>query len=91
VVKVLDAYKAQGVEFHALRTRQAAARRFVSMHVLVPGAWTVKQGHDLVEHLEHEIAATVPGTNVFTHIEPKEDPASYNDLSLDHTHPEAKA
>ncbi|MFO1414147.1 MAG: cation diffusion facilitator family transporter [Burkholderiales bacterium] len=85
---VLNRYRGTEVEFHAIRTRAAAGRSFVSMHVLVPGAWTVKQGHDLVERLEHEIAAEVPGTTVFTHIEPKEDPASYNDQSLDHKHPE---
>jgi len=81
---VLDRHRGHEVEFHAIRTRAAAGRSFVSMHVLVPGAWTVQKGHDLVEALEHEIAAEVPGTTVFTHIEPKEDPASYNDASLDH-------
>ncbi|MFO1398948.1 MAG: cation diffusion facilitator family transporter [Burkholderiales bacterium] len=81
---ILDRHRGDDVEFHAIRTRAAAGRSFVSMHVLVPGAWTVQRGHDLVEELEHEIAVDVPGTTVFTHIEPKEDPASYNDLSLDH-------
>lgn len=81
---VLARHRGDEVEFHAIRTRAAAGRSFVSMHVLVPGAWTVQKGHDLVEALEHEIAAEVPGTTVFTHIEPREDPASYNDASLDH-------
>ena len=80
---VLDRYRAQGVEFHAIRTRAAAGRSFVSMHVLVPGAWTVKQGHDLVERVEDEVAATAPGMTVFTHMEPKEDPTSYKDEGLD--------
>jgi len=81
---VLDRYRGDDVEFHAIRTRAAAGRSFVSMHVLVPGEWTVQRGHDLVERLEHEIAVTVPGTTVFTHIEPREDPSSYNDEALDH-------
>lgn len=81
---VLAGHRGEDVEFHAIRTRAAAGRSFVSMHVLVPGAWTVQRGHDLVERLEHEIATAVPGTTVFTHIEPKEDPASYDDQSLDH-------
>ncbi|MFO1304594.1 MAG: cation diffusion facilitator family transporter [Burkholderiales bacterium] len=84
---VLDRYRAQGVEFHAIRTRAAAGRSFVSMHVLVPGAWTVKQGHDLLEKVEHEVAATAPGTTVFTHLEPKEDPTSYKDEGLDRPRP----
>ncbi len=86
---VLDRYREQGVEFHAIRTRAAAGRSFVSMHVLVPGAWTVKQGHDLVDRVEHEVAATAPGTTVFTHLEPKEDPTSYKDEGLDRQTPGA--
>jgi len=80
---ILAKYRGTDVEFHAVRTRAAGGRSFVSMHVLVPGEWTVQRGHDLVEHLEHDIASTVPGTTVFTHIEPREDPASYRDLTLD--------
>ena len=80
---VLARYGGGDVQFHAIRTRAAAGRSFVSMHVLVPGEWTVQQGHDLVERLEHDIAVAVPGTTVFTHIEPREDPASYRDLALD--------
>ena len=84
---VLDRYRAQGVEFHAIRTRAAAGRSFVSMHVRVPGAWTVQRGHDLVEQVESDVTATAPGTNVFTHLEPLEDPASYKDEGLDRPAP----
>ena len=80
---ILARYRSADVEFHAIRTRSAAGRSFVSMHVLVPGDWTVKRGHDLVESLEHDVATAVPGTTVFTHIEPREDPASYRDQTLD--------
>jgi divalent metal cation (Fe/Co/Zn/Cd) transporter len=83
---VLERYRADGIEFHAIRTRAAAARSFVSMHVLVPGTWTVKQAHDVAERLEHEIGAAAPGTVAFTHVEPREDPASYEDMALDHRH-----
>lgn len=84
---VLDRYRADGIEFHAIRTRAAAGRSFVSMHVLVPGTWTIKQAHDLAEQVEHDIRAVAPGTVAFTHLEPREDPASYDDVSLDHRHP----
>lgn len=80
---VLDRYRAGGIEFHAIRTRAAAGRSFVSMHVLVPGAWTVQEAHDLVERLEHDISDVAPGTVAFTHVEPREDPASYADVALD--------
>ncbi|MCC6196300.1 MAG: cation transporter [Burkholderiales bacterium] len=81
---ILDRYRADGIEFHAIRTRAAAGRSFVSMHVLVPGAWTVQEAHDLAERVEHDIAAAAPGTVAFTHLEPREDPASYEDVTLDH-------
>lgn len=80
---VLQKHRNDGIEFHALRTRAAAGRSFVSMHVLVPGAWTVQRAHDLAEKVEREIAATVPGASVFTHIEPREDRVSYEDIALD--------
>lgn len=76
-------YAGDGVQFHALRTRDAGARRFVSMHILVPGAWSVKRGHDLSERIEEEIVAALPRTTVFMHIEPLEDAASFRDQALD--------
>jgi cation diffusion facilitator family transporter len=83
---VLAPHRASGIEFHALRTRAAAGRSFVTMHVLVPGAWSVQQAHDLAEAIEREIAHAVPGASVFTHVEPREDPASYDDIELDRSH-----
>jgi cation diffusion facilitator family transporter len=72
-----------GVSFHALRTRRAARRRFVSFHLLVPDKWTVAQAHRLSEEIEERIRELVEGAVVFTHIEPISDPASYDDQKLD--------
>lgn len=80
---VLDAYRTVGIEFHALRTRQAGGRSFVAMHVLVPGGWTVQRGHDVVEEIEARIRGVVGDATVLTHLEPREDPASYRDVKLD--------
>ena len=80
---VLARYAADGVQHHALRTRQAGAWRFMSVHVLVPGEWTVARGHELVERLEDEIRRGVPRLTVLTHLEPIEDPASWDDVTLD--------
>lgn len=82
---ILTSYDNQNIQFHALRTRVAGARRFVSFHVLVPGEWTVKRGHTLCEEIELTIINTLPGTYVFTHLEPVEDPTSWNDQNLDRT------
>ena len=68
---------------HAVRTRQAGARRFVAMHVLVPGAWTVKRGHELLEVIEGEVRRVIPNASVLTHLEALEDPASFQDEGLD--------
>jgi cation diffusion facilitator family transporter len=80
---VLDRYRAQGLEFHALRTRQAGTRAFVTLHVLVPGDWTVQKGHDWSERIEGDIRGAVPHANVTTHLEPQEDPVSHADALLD--------
>jgi len=81
--EVLTRYGELGAQFHALRTRQAAGRSFVSVHVLVPGAWTVQHGHDLVEQIERDIREVVLHAVVFTHLEPVEDPASFLDEEFD--------
>ena len=80
---VLQSHLADGVQFHALRTRQSGSRRFASVHVLVPGAWTVQRGHELLEEIEAQVRAAVPSITVTTHLEPLEDPCSWEDLTLD--------
>lgn len=80
---ILEAYRDEGMEFHALRTRKAGARRFVSFHVLVPGEWTVDRGHDLLEEIEGQVREAIPNVTVFTHLEPLEDPVSWQDVRLD--------
>jgi cation diffusion facilitator family transporter len=80
---VLEKFKSQRVQFHAVRSRQAGARRFVSMHVLVPGNWTVQRGHELLEKIEADIRTVLPAITVFTHLESLYDPASYDDTTLD--------
>ena len=77
-------YREKGVNFHALRTRQAAARRFVSVHVLVPGEWTVHDSHHIAEDFESDVRAALGGAiTVFTHLEPEEDEISMDDIYLD--------
>ena len=66
---VLSSYEQAGVRFHALRTRQAGARKFISLHVLVPGDWTVQRGHQLVERIENDIRNVVLDSTIFTHLE----------------------
>jgi len=72
-----------GVSFHALRTRHAGARRFISFHLLVPDAWTVDHAHRLAEEIESRIRSLVPNASTFSHIEPVSHPSSYDDITLD--------
>jgi cation diffusion facilitator family transporter len=84
IEQVMARYRARGASFHALRTRQAAARRFVSVHILVPGDWTVHDAHHFAEDFETDIRAALGGVvTVFTHLEPVEDELSMEDIYLD--------
>ncbi len=83
IVQILQRYQTEGAEFHALRTRQAGSRCFVSMHIQVPGDWSVQRGHDLLEAIEKDVRQAIPSATVFTHIEPLEDPRSWGDQTLD--------
>lgn len=73
----------QPVDFHALRTRESGRQRFVYLHLLVPDGWTVKEGHDLAERVEADIARVLPGAVTFVHLEPLGDPASYGHDVID--------
>lgn len=84
LTKLFNEYaRRYGVTFHALRTRQAGVRRFVSFHMLVPDEWTVAQAHRLSEEIESRMRSMVPNLGVLVHIEPISDPASYDDQELD--------
>jgi cation diffusion facilitator family transporter len=87
ITSIFSVYEQDGIRFHALRTRVSGSRGFVSFHLLVPGEWTIQRGHDLCEQVEQEIVDALPGTNVIAHMEPLEDPKSWDDLELDRTLP----
>jgi cation diffusion facilitator family transporter len=79
ITGVLDALRHEGGDYHALRTRIAGSKSFVNVHILVPGRMSVQAGHDLCERLEDEIRAKLPHVEVLTHLEPLEDPRSWDD------------
>jgi cation diffusion facilitator family transporter len=83
IAAVLQRHTQERVQFHALRTRQAGARRFISVHVLVPGDWTVQRGHELLELIEEDLRLAVPYATVDTHLESIDDPASWKDMGLE--------
>jgi cation diffusion facilitator family transporter len=87
IESLLATYREEGLGFHALRTRQSGGRAFVTLHVLVPGRWTVQLGHDWAERIEADIRNALPHTHITTHLEPQEDPASMSDQHLDRNMP----
>lgn len=76
---ILETLRHEGCDYHALRSRQAGRKHFVDVHVLVPGNMTVRAGHDLVERIESEISQRAPNVDIMVHMEPLEDPRSWDD------------
>jgi cation diffusion facilitator family transporter len=77
-----------GTNFHALRTRQAGARRFADFHLLVPGHLNVQEAHDLAEKIETALRALFPTLEVTIHIEPIEAKEAWSDNVLAGIEPE---
>ncbi len=82
ITQILDKYEKQGARFHALKTRQSAAKTFMSVHMLVPEKWTMKKANDLVEQMENEVRINLADIDVLTHLETIEDPRSQKDIDL---------
>jgi cation diffusion facilitator family transporter len=83
VKELFAEYKAQKIEFHGIRSRRSGSRKFISFHMLVPGAWTVQKAHSLSEEIEKKIRSSIPQVTITIHIEPLEDPVSWEDTELD--------
>ena len=83
VTAVLDRHRTDLVDFHGLQTRASGRTRFVSFHVLVPGAWTIQHGHDLVERVNADVKEALEGVHVTTHLEPREDERAYEGYAFD--------
>jgi cation diffusion facilitator family transporter len=89
IISVLESLKLQNFEYHSLLTRQAGQRKFIEFHLLVPGQWTIQEGHDLSEKIEKKIRQLFESqVTVFTHLEPIEDPVSMMDIGIDRSDPE---
>jgi len=84
ITNYLDSLNDQKIEYHSLLTRVAGRRKFIAMHILVPGKWTVKEAHDYADEIEETIVNMFDEpVTVHTHLEPVEDPASMKDIGID--------
>jgi cation diffusion facilitator family transporter len=79
--EVLGRFTTDEVTWHRLMTREAGHRRFMQFDLLVPGAWSVQRGHDLIEDITTALDAEFPDIDVVCHLEPIEDPRSYEDAA----------
>ncbi|OGF57027.1 MAG: cation transporter, partial [Candidatus Fraserbacteria bacterium RBG_16_55_9] len=77
IQEILNRHGNRGMMYHQLRTRRAGAKRFVDFHLLVPGNHTVQEIHDLCEVIEAEMKNALREASITIHIEPLEDPASW--------------
>ncbi len=84
---ILNQYQAEGIRWHSLRTRQSGARRFMTVHVLVPGDWTIQRGHDLAEQLERQLGQVGMGSSAVVHLEPLNDAAAEADATSGSSQP----
>lgn len=82
IERVLTKYRKPEVQFHNLLSRQSGATKFITVHVLVPGTWTVAQGHKLVSSIEDEIKSVIESARVITHLESMDDPSSMDEIEI---------
>lgn len=85
IARVFDKYIEHGIAYHALRTRQAGRRSFISFHALVPGQWSVQKAHGWVELIENDLRKAIPNCHITSHLESIDDPCSMDDQELDRT------
>lgn len=81
IATIMEQYRQKQVDFHALRTRQAASRRFISVHILVPGNWMVHDAHHIAEDFESDIRSALGDAIIHTHLEPIDDEISMTDIN----------
>jgi cation diffusion facilitator family transporter len=80
VKQILNRYKEQGTDYHALYTRQASSKRFITFHLLFPGDWTIHKAHEISKQIEKEIDEAFPYSDILIHLEPLNDPEAHNDF-----------
>ena len=83
IANILSEFTSSDVAFHGLRTRLSGSQRFAVVDMLVPGQWTVRHSHDLIEEVVHQLDQAFPGIEIQVHLEPKEDPRAYDDYDVE--------
>jgi cation diffusion facilitator family transporter len=83
IKEIIENYKVEGIDYHALYTRKVSSRNFITFHLLFPGNWSIYKSHEIAKKLEKEIADTHAFSDIFIHLEPFNDPEAYDDYLND--------
>jgi cation diffusion facilitator family transporter len=62
---------AGAIEAHDLRTRHAGRLTFLEFHLVVPGAMSVAEAHDICDRIEDALKAEMEGLVITIHVEPE--------------------
>ncbi len=70
--------QAPDAPFHGLRSRKSGSRRFIDVHLLLPGECSVQEAHELCDRIERLVESRLNNTSLTIHVEPVEDDASWD-------------
>lgn len=70
IIEVLGRHTFQFIDFHNLKTRRNGNQVFAELHLSVDGKLSVKEAHDLTDHLAEELKIEQPNIILSIHIEP---------------------
>ncbi|MCL7401449.1 MAG: cation diffusion facilitator family transporter [Thaumarchaeota archaeon] len=69
--EILESHRNLFSEYHELKTRRSGNMIFSELHLVVSDTMTVKEAHDIADHLEEEIKKELPDVNLTIHVEPE--------------------
>lgn len=80
--RVISSNAFGAIQIHDLRTRIAGRTTFIEFHLVVPGAMSVTEAHDICDRLEGALSGAVAGAEVLIHVEPEGEAKSKGALTL---------
>jgi len=69
--EILARHRFAFIDFHNVKTRRHGNQVFGQLHLSVDSSLSVKDAHDLTDHLQEELKEELPNMNLIIHIEPK--------------------
>ncbi|MGD7008681.1 cation diffusion facilitator family transporter [Metabacillus sp. 84] len=71
VIRIVNSYSDQYIEFHDFRTRQAGPENYVDFHLVVPSGMSIESAHELCDRIEADIHSQFEKMEVLIHLEPE--------------------